>query len=145
MLDELTRGEVRQLLVEAEQERRVDAGLGEQLQLLVDADEVLGAQLRPQQREGVAVEGDRDDAGAAGCGIHARAIDHGAVTGVHAVELSDRDHRGTETRRHLGRVAEDDHGATAAAAASVVGDGSTGRCVMSHHSPKKGSTSGTKR
>ena len=126
VLDELARGQVRELLVESEHERRVDAGLGEQLQLLVDADEVLGADLGPQQRQRVAVERDRDDAGAAGGGIHPRPIDHRAVAGVHAVELADRDDRRAEARGHLGRVAEDDHGATAAAAASVCRDGSRG-------------------
>ena len=145
VLDELARGQVRELLVEAEHERRVDAGLGEQLQLLVHADEVLGADLGPQQRERVAVEGDRDDAGAAGRGIHSRTVDHRAVAGVHAVELADRDDRRAVARGHLGRIAEDDHGATAAAAASVAVDGSAGRWVISHHSPKNGSTSGTKR
>ena len=84
-----------------------------------DADQVLGAQLGPQQRERIAVERDRDDAGAAGRGIHPRPVDHRAVAGVHAVELADRDDRRAEARRHLAGIAEDDHGATAAGAASV--------------------------
>ena len=114
VLHELPRGQARELLVEAQHERRVDARLGEQLQLLVHADEVLGADLGAQQRERIAVEGHRHDAGAAGGGIHAGPVDDGAVTGVHAVELADRDDRRTEAGGHLRRGAEDDHGATAA-------------------------------
>ena len=109
------------------------------------ADQALGADLGPQQCERIAVERDRDDAGAARRGIHSRPIDHRAVTRVHAVELADRHDRGPEAGRHLGGIAEDDHGATAADGASAVADGSTGRCVISHHRPKNGSTSGTKR
>ena len=78
-----------------------------------------GQSLGAQQRERVAVERDRDDARAAGRGIHPRTVEHGTVTGVHAVELADRDDRRTEAGGHLGRIAEDDHDATAAVAASV--------------------------
>ena len=124
VLHELSRRQVRELLVEAEHERRIDARLAEELELLMHADEVLGADLGPQQRERIAVERDGDDSGAAGGGIHPRPVEHRAMAGVHAVELADRDDRGAETRRHLRRVAEDDHGVTTADAASVAVDGS---------------------
>ena len=143
-LDELAGGQVRQLLVETQHERRVDPGFSEQLHLLVHADQVFGAQFRAQQGERVAVERDRHDARIAGRGIHASPVEHGTVPRVHAVELADRDNRRAEVRGHFRRVAEDDHDATAVDTASVV-VGVAGRCVASHQMPKNGSTRGTNR
>ena len=56
---------------------------------------------------------------AAGGGVHPGPVYHGAMPGVDAVELADRDDRRTEMRGHLGGVAKDHHGVTAAEAASV--------------------------
>ena len=96
-----------------------------------------------RRRERVAVERDRDHPGAAGRGIHPGALEHRPVSGVDAVELADRDDRRAEAGGDLGRVAEDDHAPPRRTRHPP--RGVTGGCVASHHNPKNGSTSGTKR
>ena len=132
VLHEIPGRQARELLVEVQHQRRIDPGLGEQLQLLMHPDEQRRADLGPEHAERIPVERHGDHARAGRRGIHLRLLDERAVSGVHAVELADRDDGGAEALGHLGRVAEDDHG-------------STGRWVASHQMPKKGSTSGTNR
>ena len=141
----LARLERRERFVEAQHERRVDARLGEELRASASTPMRSSGQSSGRRR----LSGLRSNVTAttrAPCGgIHLRPLEHGAVPRVHAVELADRDDRRAEVGGHLGRVAEDDHDVTAAAAASVVSRSSTGGCVTSHHRPKNGSTSGMNR
>src|SRR5690606_13677245 len=114
-----------------EYQRGIEAEFSEQFQLALETRQVLRAQVRTQQREGVAVEGDRNRAGAGFLGISLEPLHDSAVTGVHTIELADGDGRAAEICRHLCRVAEDDHAVTSA-----------GRCVRSHQMPNTGSIKG---
>src|SRR5690606_22241028 len=143
-LDELPRREVGERAIEPQHERRVDAGLSEQPQLLSHAHEVFRAHFGSQQAERVAVAGDGDDLRAAGGGIHPGALEDRPEAGVHAVELADRDHGRTESGRDLPRLTEDDHVATARAA-SASWASRAGGWVISHHRPRNGRTSGMNR
>ncbi len=118
-------------LVEGQQERGIHSRTVEQLELLVRADHVRRAPVRAEDAQRVAVEGDGDDLSPVGR-LDPCTVDHGPVAGVHAVEFADRDDRGTEPRRHVRRIAEDDHDAVP-------------RCRISHHRPRNGSTSGMNR
>ena len=143
MLDELACAQVRERAIEREHERRVDAGVRQQTELLLHAHQAVGADLGAQERQRVAVERHRDAARTGGRSIHPRAVDDRAMPRVHAVELADRDDGGAEARGHLTRIAEDDHEATAAGAG--VCTSAAGWCVASHQMPRNGSTSGTNR
>jgi hypothetical protein len=110
--DELLGGNGRELLVEPQHERRIEPGAGEQVDLLLDADHLFRAVLRRNRRERVAVEGDRDGARVGLDGIEQHVVDDRAVTGVHPVELADRDDRVAEVGGQFRRILDDDHAAT---------------------------------
>ena len=109
VLDEGAGLEPGELGVEAQHEGRVDPRLGEQLELLLDARERVGAEFGAQQAERIAVEGDGHHARVRVGRGDAGAVDDGAVTRVHPVELADHDDTRAEARRHLAGGAEDDH------------------------------------
>ena len=145
MLDERAGLQAREGCVERQHECRVDTGVGELGELLIDARQWLRAQLGTQQAERIAVEGDGDDAGIRLGRRDARTIDHGAMPGVHAVELADRDDARAESGWNLFGRTEDDHQLDPSTAGSGCGSGTPWRWVTSHHTPTNGSTSGTQK
>jgi hypothetical protein len=103
------RGSRGQRLVEAEHEGGVDPGGGEQVELLREAAHGLRAQFGAQQAQGVAIERDGHHPRPGILRGDTRTVDHRTMSGVHAVELADRDDAGAEPGRHLRGVVKDDH------------------------------------
>ena len=98
-------------LVEGDQQGRVDAGLAQQLELLLVAHERRRALLGIQQGQRVAVEGHDDGGEALAVGGRPQSVDDGAVAGVHAVELADRDDGCRPVGRDGVEAVVDDHAA----------------------------------
>lgn len=132
--DEVLRRLRGELGVEAQHEARVDAGLLEQVELLLETHERVGAHLRRDNRERVPVERD-DDALQVALGRDSLELaDDRAVSGVHAVELADRDGGGAEVGGNPVNVADADHRASSVRAVR-----------RSQIMPSTGSTSGMNR
>ena len=79
------------LLVEVHDVGGVDAGGGEQLELLVEVAQQAGRRLGPHDHGRVAVEGDHDGLQALGGGQRPDLVDDGLVAEVHAVVRADGD------------------------------------------------------
>jgi hypothetical protein len=88
----------RLLRIEAHQHGGIDAGGGEQFELLVEIGEQFRGRLGPHHRGRVSIEGDDDRVGAERCGPFAHRGDDRLMTAMHTVVGADGDHRSMCTR-----------------------------------------------
>src|SRR5690606_31299983 len=91
LIDEVLGGLGRALGPELEDRDEVDAGLLDELQPALEADEGGRARLRVQLGERIAVERHGDGVDAELAGTRDGLAEHGTVAEVDAVELADRD------------------------------------------------------
>ncbi len=136
-----------QVLVEAQQEHRVDPDVLEELASLRGARQRGWHALGVDDAERVAVEGHHggDESAIAGGTLEVR--DHRAVSDVDPVELADGDGARAEALRHVRDVVVVLHAGpySPTVADAVAGSATAVRwCFRSHQSPAIGSTSGAK-
>ena len=91
LLDEVFGRLVRPLLVEGDHQRAVDAAVGQQLELLVEARELFGRGVGPHHRGGMAVERDHHGREPGVGGTLAQVAEQGAVAPVDPVVGPDGD------------------------------------------------------
>ena len=105
--DEILRGETCQRRVEAQHDRAVEPGGGQEPQLRALVGEAEQRLVRPEEAAGMRLEGERGRRPAQRLGAGARGGDDGAVAAVNPVEIADGKHRAIE--RVVGRCFAMDH------------------------------------
>ena len=109
LLGELAGGEVGELRREGEEEGGVDAGVGEEVELLGGGgDEGVGG-FRAEDADGVGVEGDGEGFQPEGMGAGEDLVDDPAVAAVNAVEVADGGDDGAEVGGDGGEGGEEVH------------------------------------